>query len=1241
MDANRMSEAPAQAREAAGRGRGHRLLRPALWTLGVLAVLASALHFGLPPLARHYGTQILAETLGREVSIERMRFNPLTLTAEAHGVKVMEADGVGEALAFDVLRVNLELESLVRGGAVLHELALVGPRLNVVLEGEGRHNWSDVFEHFAAARTREDEAGETLFSVGNIRITGGKVVVDDRVRGLRHDVDAIELGLPFISNLPVEVDVFVEPVLSATLDGNPLALSAKAKPFIDSRDTILEVELKAFDLAPWMAYLPTDTGFRLPSGLLTTKVEISFAQQPGDRPTLSLRGPVQVDQLEIQDKAGEPVLKMSEFGFELADVEPMAGRWHFTRLRLMAPELNLVRLKNGELNLMGLMPPAGEADAKAAKAEKGPTAEKAGAMAESRAPIDFLLSDARIRDGVVSFEDRSLAQPFATRIEALNLDMRDLANTGELPADIRFEHATDGGEKAVHEARLRLVPFELEGTVALEGVKLARYAPYAALGLPGGDLRSGELGANLSYRLAAVEGGRTEAGAIVETLALKDFALALSGRKDAALSVPQLDLRRAEIDLDARSVKVAELGLKGANVSAVRLKNGDIDLMGLFGKPAAKAASKQARGKAAEPEWAVTVARLALEGAAVRLEDRSVSKPVVLAIDGIGLTLDNVSTLKGVTTKLELDSRINRSGRALASGDLTLSPLKADLRVDLRVINLLPLQPYVLEKTRIAISRGSLDAWGLVNLRTAPDGRLLGTYRGDIGVNRFASIDRNNSTEFVRWGKLRVEKIDSRLEPFRLAIGRIALDDFYTRLILDEEGRLNLREIQGGAGGGDEPATTRTAVATEQDPFVGGVVELPGGGAREAAGKRSADLPAQASPPPPISVGRIEFRRGNIAFSDRFIRPNYDVNLTGMTGTLLGVSSDPSTIATLDLAGKVDNTAPVTVIGELNPFRQDSHLDITGTVKGFELTGLSSYSGKYVGYGIARGQLSAEVKYKVEDRKLTATNQIFLDQLEFGDKVDSPDAVNLPVRLAVSLLKNRDGEIDLHLPISGTLDDPQFSVFGLVVRALFNLVGKAITAPFSLLAAALGGGEELSQLDLAPGAVLPAEAQTKKLAALGDALVDRPALRLDVTGRADPAVDGEGLKRAMLDRQVQAEKLKAMMAAGQDAPPVDEIEIGAEEYPELLKKAYRAADFKKPRNLIGMMKDIPVAEMEALMIANSKVGEEDFRLLAQRRAQAVKDWLIAEGGVPAERIFVLEPKVEPSGEQGQVVFSLR
>jgi hypothetical protein len=385
----------------------------------------------------------------------------------------------------------------------------------------------------------------------------------------------------------------------------------------------------------------------------------------------------------------------------------------------------------------------------------------------------------------------------------------------------------------------------------------------------------------------------------------------------------------------------------------------------------------------------------------------------------------------------------------------------------------------------------------------------------------------------------------------------------------------------------------------------------------------------------------VEIKRGNVAFSDRFIRPNYDANLTDLAGTLTAFSTSPDTIAKLDLTGKVDKTAPLSITGELNPFRQDAHLDIVAKVSDFELTGLSSYSGKYVGYGIARGKLSAELNYKIEERKLTATNQIFLDQLTFGDKVDSPDAVNLPVQLAVSLLKNRRGEIDLHLPVTGTLDDPEFSIFGLVLKMFFNLIGKAITSPFALLGSALGGGEELSQLALAPGVARAGEAQQDKLKTLAQALIDRPALKLDIIGRADPASDLDGLRQLGLDNAVRAQKLKAMIARGEDAPSLEDIEVGADEYPALLEKAYKAGDFKKPRNLVGLTKNIPVPEMEALMRANVKAGDAELRLLAQQRAQAVREWLMGEGEVPGERIFVLEPKVEAIGESGQVKFSLR
>ncbi|ATE59593.1 DUF748 domain-containing protein [Thauera sinica] len=1205
-----------------------RFARPAKWGVGVLVAVA-AIGFGaVPPVAKHYTVKIASEMLGREVSVERVHFNPFTLAAELHGVRVMEAGGGSEALGFDMLRVNAELESLIRGGPVLHELSLTGPRINVVLQGEGRHNWKDVLDRLAA-RPKSEDSGETVFSVGNIRISGGRIAVSDEPRGLKHELADIELGVPFVSNLPVKVDVFVEPRLAATLDGDPVGVSARSKPFKDSQETILDLSLKDFDMSPWTAYLPFEPTFRLPSGLLSTNLELSFTQQPDARPMVTLRGQVGVTRLEVQDRTGAPAIKVGEFALELADVEPFANKWHFTRLRLHQPEIDLVRLKDGGINLATLAPPPAKGDGKPAAG-----AEAAAAPAKQ----DFLLADARIREGVVRFEDRTLGEPFRARLEAINLDMRDLTNTGDMPAEIRLDYVTDGGEKIAHEDKVSLAPFVFEGVATLEAIKPARYAPYAAAALPGGELRGGQIDGAVRYRVALGEDGKPDIRIGSEGLALRDFALALKGSKEPAVKVPALDVRDLAIDVGARTVKLAELGVKGVAVSAVRLKNGRFDLMEIAGdKP---------KPKSEGPEWTVEVARLALENAAVRVEDRTVAKPVVLAVDGIGLQLDNLSTAKGATTQLKLDSRINRRGRLGASGALALQPLKADLKLDLRSVDLLPLQPYVLEKTKIAISRGSLSTRGSLDLQTAKNGSLLGRFRGDVGVADFASVDRLNATDFVRWRALNVGGIDLKLEPFALDVDKVALSDFYTRLILDEQGRLNMREIRGD--GGEAPAAAgQAAPAAPAAPAASVVVEGPGGvdtapGTPRAAdgGTRSVELPPRAAPPP-IRVGRIDIKGGNVAFSDRFIRPNYDVNLTGMAGSLVGLSSDPASIAKLDLGGKVDNAAPVKVTGELNPFRQDAHLDILATVKDFELTGLSSYSGKYVGYGIAKGKLSAELNYKIEERKLTATNQIFLDQLTFGDKVDSPDALNLPVQLAVSLLKNSRGEIDLHLPVSGTLDDPQFSVFGLVVKVLVNLIGKAITAPFALLGSVLGGGEELSQIEYAPGLARPGEAQQQKLKTLSQALVDRPALRLDVTGRADPAKDSEGLKQALLQRTVRAQKLKAMVAKGQEAPSVDDIEVGAQEYPELLKKAYKEADFKKPRNLIGLAKDLPVPEMEALMIANTAVGEGELRALAQQRAQEVKDWLMAEGQVPGERIFLLEPKVEAIAEGGQVQFSLR
>jgi hypothetical protein len=257
--------------------------------------------------------------------------------------------------------------------------------------------------------------------------------------------------------------------------------------------------------------------------------------------------------------------------------------------------------------------------------------------------------------------------------------------------------------------------------------------------------------------------------------------------------------------------------------------------------------------------------------------------------------------------------------------------------------------------------------------------------------------------------------------------------------------------------------------------------------------------------------------------------------------------------------------------------------------------------------------------------------------------VESPDATKLPVNLAISLLKNNRGEIDLNLPISGSLDDPQFSVGGVIVQVIVNLFVKAVTSPFALLGSMFGSGEELSNIEFGPGRATFGDAATKRLESLAKALNERDSLKLEITGRADPEIDKEGIKRVAMERAVKAEKLREQIRKDSEGGSIDAVDIDPAEYPEYLKRAYKAAKFPKPRNLVGMQKDLPVDEMEKLMLTNLPASDEDVRELALQRAESVQGWLIEQGKVPAARIFLLPPKVgaDDKGKSSRVDFSLR
>jgi hypothetical protein len=385
-----------------------------------------------------------------------------------------------------------------------------------------------------------------------------------------------------------------------------------------------------------------------------------------------------------------------------------------------------------------------------------------------------------------------------------------------------------------------------------------------------------------------------------------------------------------------------------------------------------------------------------------------------------------------------------------------------------------------------------------------------------------------------------------------------------------------------------------------------------------------------------VRIDRIAFSDSRLDFADHFIRPNYAADVGGLSGTVTNLSSDPASRGVVDLKGSYDETSPVTIAGTVNPLSGDLFVDIAAQGKDIELPKLSAYSVRYAGYGITKGRLTLDVKYHIEHGKLEGRNRIFLDQLTFGDHVDGPDATKLPVLFAVNLLKDSKGAIDLELPVSGSLDDPQFEVGALVTQVLSNLLKRALTSPFSLLTAAAGGnagatpgagGDDLAFVDFAPGGDELSASERKKLDAVAKALLDRPAIRIEMTPGWDPAKDVEALKRASLARRLKESK---RVALGKDAPPVDDIALDAAEYARLLKAAYEkeAPPKPAPKDEAGSPSKASAApepskdEMEAFLLARTSIGDEELRALAAGRGEKVKGYLVAQGHLPAERVLL-------------------
>ena len=582
---------------------------------------------------------------------------------------------------------------------------------------------------------------------------------------------------------------------------------------------------------------------------------------------------------------------------------------------------------------------------------------------------------------------------------------------------------------------------------------------------------------------------------------------------DAVASIVGVSLAHGNVDLSRREISAASLVIDGPATRVVREKSGTLNWQAFLAQrriPAAASPQRSAERTANGLPWRYSLGQLEVRGADIAVEDATPPEPMRLNLTGGQLVLRNLSQDLARPVPASLALTVGGRGRLVADGNIVPAQARAVAQVRLTALPLYPFAPYVNQYARLTLKSGSASASG--RLAFAAHGRPMLDYRGGFAVDHLAIAEEESGDPFLGWQSLRGRGLDLALGPGRLHLRELVADRPFGKVIINPDKSLNLRNVlrrQTAA----QPPTAQAAVPS---------------------GK-----PAPQETEFPIRIRQIMVRRGDLQFADLSLKPQFGARIEDLDGAISGLSSRPDASAQVELDGRVGQYGSAQVRGRLQPFAATDHTDLTLKFRNLEMNPLSPYSGKFAGRLIDSGRLSVDLQYKIQHRELAGENRFVISKLKLGPPVDSPDAVKLPLDLAIALLEDSQGIIDVDIPISGNLDDPKFSYGHLIWQAVLNLLTKVVTSPFRALGALLGiDSEKFGTVDFRYGDARLAPPEVEKLGQIAQALGKRPSLQLAVAPTFDPQRDTAALQELTL-RQKVARHLRVTVPAGTQPPPVD------------------------------------------------------------------------------------------------------
>jgi len=903
------------------------------------------------------------------------------------------------------------------------------------------------------------------------------------------------------------------------------------------------------------------------------------------------------------DRDGKPMLGAQRLYVNLQ----LASLWNrgatFKDIQLEHPSVHAQLRTDGSLNLADLAKPF---------ANQPP--------APPSAPARVFLARLAVIGGEFTFLDLGHPQTLHAELSPVNFELKDFNTVGNGSDGYTLAAATAAGEQFNWSGTLAVSPVASKGRFTINALHVTTLTGLAGPAVPL-TVSSGLISLGGGYDFLLHEG---VAGLKVDltTLAVTDLALRPKSGASDYVVLPRIDIDGTHVDLTRRSVLVDAVRVSGGQIHGWLNEHGGVNLAELGAAaaqsaPAPAVAAAPATGSAAAaPAWTVRVPKIDLSGLTVDFQDRSFQPAPTFTLAPLDISVGQFQWPFGPPLAVQVKSGVNTKGALSAQAQVSLPDAAVKGHVELSGFELPALEPYIARYTGLTLLSGRLGT--RADLERDAKGRL--TVAAETDVVGFRTVDDELHMDFVKWDRLTVSGIKYQSDPAALSIRSIRAQAPYARVIIDENRNLNITAALRPAGS-KAPETAPAAAAAAAPPPSSGTT-------------RTAQLapPAHVSPMP-LSVGTVVISNGSANYADQWIQPHFAIGIQQLNGSIDGLSSNPASRAKIELNGSVDRYAPAHIWGEANLLSATTYTDISMSYRGIDLTEVTPYSGHFAGYKIAKGKLTVDLKYHIENRSLTASHHIVVDQLQLGDKVDSPDAINLPLRLAVSLLKDRNGVIDLDLPVTGSLDDPKFRIGAIVWKVFVNLLEKAVTAPFSLLGHLFGGGDQVNVIEFAPGSATLDAAALSRLDSLVKALDARPGLELDVPNSYSAVTDTPALAQEQLQNQ-----LRKRAGAADAALPTDPQAL----FTLLLAQYREGSGAKSPlpplttaittaKKTKGVTPDYGPAntELTAALLERVKIDDSMLQGLGTRRAHAVQDALLHGTNIDPVRIFLINAAAQP------------